>query len=41
MRVLTEVRLDTDIEVVARMLEFGEKSKHQGYAPVNLVESFE
>ena len=41
MRVLTNVRLDTDIQVVGRMLEYDEKSKRKGYAPVALVESFE
>jgi hypothetical protein len=41
MRVLTNVRLDTEIEVVGRLLEHSEKTKGKGYAPVSFVESFE
>tara|TARA_R110000868_G_scaffold119469_1_gene316486 strand:+ start:178275 stop:178727 length:453 start_codon:yes stop_codon:yes gene_type:complete len=41
MRVLTSVRLDSNIEVVGRLLEFNEKTKGRGYAPVPVVESFE
>jgi len=41
MRVLTSVRLDSEIEVVGRLLEFNEKTKGRGYAPVPVVESFE
>lgn len=41
MRVLTSVRLDSEIEVVGRLLEHDEKTKGRGYAPVPIVESFE
>ncbi|MEQ9206136.1 MAG: hypothetical protein RLN78_02090 [Phycisphaerales bacterium] len=41
MRVLTSVRLDSEIEVVGRLLEHDEKTKGRGYAPVPVVESFE
>jgi hypothetical protein len=41
MRVLTSVRLDSEIEVVGRLLDFDEKTKGKGYAPISLVESFE
>ena len=41
MRVLTRVRLDTELEVVGRLLDFDEKTKGKGYAPITLVESFE
>jgi len=41
MRVLTRVKLDTEIEVVGRLLEHDERTKGKGYAPVTVVESFE
>lgn len=41
MRVLTRVRLDTELEVAGRLLDFDEKTKGKGYAPIHLVESFE
>jgi len=41
MHVLTSVRLDSNIDVVGRLLEFNERTKGKGYAPVILVESFE
>ncbi len=41
MRVLTKVRLDTQIEVVARLLEHDQKTKGHGYGWVLLAESFE
>ena len=41
MRALTSVRLDSNIEVVGRMLGHDEKTKGRGYAPVTIVESFE
>ena len=41
MHVLTSVRLDSDIDVVGRMLEHDERTKGKGYAPVILVESFD
>lgn len=41
MRVLTRVKLDTEIELVGRLLDFDERTKGKGYAPVTAVESFE
>ncbi len=41
MRALTRVRLDTELEVVGRLLDFDERTKGKGYAPIKLVDSFE
>jgi hypothetical protein len=41
MRALTRVRLDSEIEVVGRLLDSDERTKGKGYAPLPLVESFE
>lgn len=41
MRVLTSVRLDSEIQVIGRLLDHDEKTKGKGYAPMNIVESFE
>ncbi len=41
MNVLTSVRLESDIDVVGRLLEHDERTKDKGYAPVTPVESFD
>lgn len=41
MRALTRVRLDTELEVVGRLLDFDERTKGKGYATIILVDSFE
>jgi len=41
MRVLTSVRLDSEIAIVGRLLEHDEKTKGKGYAPVTPVETFD
>ncbi len=41
MRVLTKVRLETEIECVGRLLKHDEKAKGRGYGSLTIAESFE